>query len=256
MRILGCQLDIVWENKQANLAKVQRLLEAADPAPGTLVVVPEMFATGFSLNVAAIGEGEPSETESWLGTIAQGYGIWMLAGLVRRGSDGRGRNEAVVFNPNGQLMARYAKIHPFSHGGETQHYSAGDEVVTFDWSGCCVAPFICYDLRFPEIFRTAVRRRAQLFAVLANWPARRASHWSTLLQARAIENQAYVVGVNRCGSDPHQVYRGWSVIIDPQGEVIADAGEHEGTVSAEVGLGPLTTWRAEFPALRDMRWAT
>jgi len=117
-----------------------------------------------------------------------------------------------------------------------------------------VAPFICYDLRFPELFRMAVRQGAQLYVVIANWPASRVHHWVTLLQARAIENQAYVVGVNRCGSDPKVAYAGRSLVVSPRGVILADAGGGERVLSAELDLAALQAYRAEFPVLQDMRW--
>lgn len=252
MTIVCCQLDIAWENKSANYQKVRSQLEAAKVPAGSLVVLPEMFSTGFSMNVAGIHEGTPSETEEFLAATARDYGVFMLGGLVTLGADGRGRNEAVVFAPEGKLMARYCKIHPFTFGGESQHYGAGSEIVTFHWQGFVVAPFICYDLRFPEVFRAAVRRGANLFAVIANWPAKRVQHWTTLLQARAIENQSYVVGVNRTGHDPKLAYPGRSLIIDSRGEIMADAGSEEVALSVGVELDQVTAWRREFPALQDI----
>lgn len=253
MKILCCQLDIAWEDKRANYKKVRALLESASPPPESLVVLPEMFSTGFSMNVSAIQEGATSETERFLESVAREFRVFVLGGLVTPGKDGRGRNEAVVFHPDGKLLARYCKIHPFTFGGETQHYEAGSDIVLFDWAGFKVAPFVCYDLRFPEIFRIAAKRGAQLFAVIANWPSKRVNHWITLLQARAIENQAYVVGVNRSGNDPKLAYPGRSLIIDPLGEVIADAGTVETLASAAVDLAKVKAWRREFPALPDMR---
>jgi len=123
----------------------------------------------------------------------------------------------------------------------------------FAWQSFQVAPFICYDLRFPELFRASARRGAQLFAVIANWPLTRAQHWITLLQARAIENQAYVAGVNRCGRDPKLGYNGRSLIISPQGDILADAEDKECVISAELDLAGLLAWREKFPALQDMR---
>ncbi len=114
-------------------------------------------------------------------------------------------------------------MQPFRPGGESDHYAAGDDVVLFQWDRFTVCTLICYDLRFPEIFRRAVRRGANLFIVMANWPQTRISHWTALLKARAIENQAYVAGVNRIGKDPMHAYSGGSLIIDPRGEVLADA---------------------------------
>jgi len=116
-----------------------------------------------------------------------------------------------------------------------------------------VAPFVCYDLRFPEVFRIAAARGAQLLAVIANWPSAREAHWLTLLRARAIENQAYVAGVNRCGEDPRLRYTGRSVIIDPRGEVLADAGSDEAVITADIDLADLEEYRRSFPALADMR---
>jgi predicted amidohydrolase len=116
------------------------------------------------------------------------------------------------------------------------------------------APFICYDLRFPEVFRAAARRGAEIFLVIANWPDRREQHWVTLLQARAIENLAYVVGVNRSGRDPEHVYPGRSMIIDPHGKILADAGGGEAVISAEIDPAEVRNWRRDFPALADMHW--
>jgi omega-amidase len=253
MKIFCCQHDIVWENKPANHAKVKSLLAAAHIAPGSLVLLPEMFSTGFSMNVAAVCEGAARESESFLAQTARELGIYLLGGVATATPDGRGRNESVVFSPEGKEVARYAKLQPFNLGGEGKNYQAGNETVIFSWHNFVVAPFICYDLRFPEVFRGAVRRGAQLFAVIANWPVMRIQHWVTLLQARAIENQAYVVGVNRCGDDPKLKYNGRSLIVNPHGEILADAGAGECVINAELDLKGLLAWRADFPALKDMR---
>jgi predicted amidohydrolase len=138
-------------------------------------------------------------------------------------------------------------------GGESANYQAGREVAVFPWQGFTVAPFICYDLRFPEHFRAATRRGAQLITVIANWPVKRIGHWVTLLQARAIENQAYVAGVNRCGADPTLTYNGRSLIVSPKGDILADAGHGESVISAEVNLQELLDYRRELPFLADMR---
>ena len=253
MKIYCCQLDIQWENKAANRAKVLTLLDEIQPEEGSLVLLPEMFATGFSMNVSGIAESAGRETEMFLAATASKYKLYMLGGVVNTGSDGRGRNEAIVSGPDGRELVRYCKLHPFTFGGETRHYAPGEELSLFQWQGFTVAPFICYDLRFPEIFRSAVRRGAQLFTVIANWPQPREAHWITLLQARAIENQAYVAGVNRCGHDPKLAYSGRSLIIDPRGNIIADGGHEEVIISADLDLESLRTYRREFPALEDMR---
>lgn len=253
MRIAGIQLDIAWENKQANHAKVRALVAAAKLASGTLVLLPEMFSTGFSMNADSIAEGTARETERFLEALAKEFDVTVMGGVVNMGSDGRGRNQSLAVAPDGSTLARYAKIHPFSFGEETKHYAGGTEVVLFQHAGFEVAPFVCYDLRFPEIFRAAAKRGAQLLTVIANWPQPREEHWLALLKARAIENQAYVVGVNRCGRDPKLAYSGRSQVIGPKGEILADAGTSEGVLQAEIELGPLLEWRKAFPALADMK---
>ncbi|MBV9468141.1 MAG: carbon-nitrogen family hydrolase [Abitibacteriaceae bacterium] len=256
MKLYGCQLNIEWENKAANHAKVLAMLDAAMPEEGSLVLLPEMFATGFSMNVEGIAEGAEHQTAMFLAAVAAKYNVFIVGGLVTIGTDGKGRNEAAVFNPDGKEIARYCKLHPFSFGGETKHYMSGEDIAIFNWQDFTVAPFICYDLRFPEIFRAAVRRGAQLFTVIANWPQAREAHWITLLQARAIENQAYVAGVNRCGHDPKLAYSGRSLIIDPRGEIIADAGNGENIISTDLDLNALQKYRRDFPALEDMKAET
>ncbi len=325
MKIYGCQLDSVWENKAANFAKAEKLIAGAKAPPGSLVLLPEMFATGFSMNVASIAEPPPqdsgagvspaapssgagilpakpnsgarvspaaprsgagilpakpdilpvapasgagsptgrqdacpttqpsSETADFLSRTARQFGIYLMGGLVTVTKEGRGQNQAAVFSSDGKEIARYTKCQPFSLGGESQHYEAGRETMTFQWQDCLVAPFICYDLRFPELFRAAARRQAELFTVIASWPIKRIHHWVTLLQARAIENQAYVIGVNRTGADPKYVHNGRSLIVNPHGEILADAGTAEGVISADIDMAALRAWRSEFPALQDMR---
>ncbi|MBI3839364.1 MAG: carbon-nitrogen family hydrolase [Planctomycetia bacterium] len=253
MQIVGCQTDIVWENKAANHDRVRGLLLSSPIKPGALVVLPEMFATGFSMHVDTIAEPAGGETQTFLAEVARQFRSYLLGGVVTRAADGRGRNEAVVYGPDGQQVARYCKLHPFSYAGETKYYQAGETNVLFACHDFQVAPFVCYDLRFPEIFRRAVRRGAQLLVVIANWPQARESHWLALLRARAIENQAYVVGVNRAGSDPHARYGGHSLFVGPRGETLAEGGEGPELVTAEIELAPLLEYRRQFPALADMR---
>ncbi len=253
MKLYCVQMDIVWENKRANFSRVEALLHSAAPARGSLVLLPEMFATGFSMDVARVREGKGLETEQFLAATAKKLGIYLMGGLVTAGPRGKGRNQAVVFTPGGQELVRYTKLQPFTPGGESRHYQAGQSIALCKWNGFKLAPFICYDLRFPEHFRAATRQGAQLITVIASWPVRRISHWVTLLQARAIENQAYVAGVNRCGTDPELSYNGRSLILNPRGEILADAGNGESIINADLNLKELLTCRRELPFLADMR---
>lgn len=253
MNVLAVQLDIVWEDKAANHQKVRQLLEQAQPAPGALVVLPEMFATGFSMRAAALSDTASQATQQFLAGTAKTFGVYLAGGVVSDGQAGLGRNECVVYDPHGRELARYCKLHPFTYGGESAHYAAGEQVVLFDWAGFKVAPFICYDLRFPEIFRAAVKQGANLIVVMANWPVTRIAHWDALLQARAIENQAYVIGVNRCGQDPLLSYSGSSRIIGPRGDIIIAANAAECVIQAELNLAEVQNYRCDLPFLADMR---
>jgi omega-amidase len=260
MNIYCCQLDIAWEDKAANYRKVERLLAHARPQGDSLVLLPEMFATGFSMNVAEIAEdGGDGPTVQFLSRQAAALGVYIVGGFATHGDDGMGRNVLAVFCPDGKRVADYQKIHPFSVGDEHRHYVGGERVCTFEWAcsgsgtGTTVSPFICYDLRFPEIFRQGARAGAEVITLIANWPQARIEHWVTLLRARAIENQAYVAGVNRCGTDPKLVYTGRSIIVDPQGNVLADAGADERVITASIDVTALREYRRRFPFLADMR---
>ena len=251
MNIFCLQFDIAWERKASNHQRVARLIERAAPPAGSLLILPEMFATGFSMNVAAVSDAESRETQEFLADVAREREVYVAGGVVGRGSNGRGLNECVVYDPNGEEVARYAKMRTFTPGGESDHYDPGTSIALFEWQGFLVAPFICYDLRFPELFREAMRHGATLFTVMASWPAPRIEHWTALARARAIENQAYLAACNRCGDDPTAAYPGRSLIVDPLGKVIAEASGEECAVSADVDPSCVSTYRSKFPFLCD-----
>jgi predicted amidohydrolase len=253
VKVFALQLDIAWENKGANYAKVTDLLASAKPPGDSLVVLPEMFATGFTMNTENMAEPYGGETEKSLSQTAKAHGIWLVGGVAARGANGA-LNKALVFSPSGELAAYYAKQRLFTPGGESEHYVPGVRPKVFQWQQCMTSVFVCYDLRFPELFRqTAAANRPELFLVIASWPEKRILHWVRLLQARAIENQAYVVGVNRVGKDPYYTYVGRSLIIDPNGDILADAGEREGWISADLDLEKLKQYRQGLPFLDDMQ---
>ena len=254
MKAHAVQLDQVWEDKEANYEKATRLVAEAGVAPGSLIVLPETFPTCFSMNVPLTTADEPEKTEAFLAGLARKHEAWVTSGMtIPSDSDEKGRNVSVTFSPEGNRIGFYAKTHPAAIYNEQKSYEAGDEVTTFPLGDFTTCPFICYDLRFPEIFRIGVKKGANLFTVIANWPAVRLDHWVTLLRARAIENLAYVVGVNRTGNDPSLQYCGRSIIVDPHGEILADAGDSETVISAELDLGALEEWRKQFPVLKHAR---
>ena len=252
MKIYCCQPDIVWENKEANFKRVRALLGKRKLSPRSLIVLPEMFATGFTMNADAVAEGKNGPTDCFLREVAREKGAFIIGGLVRA-SRGQMVNEAVCIAPSGKRVARYDKLHLFSPGNESRHYVPGAGLTVFRWGEFKVGLFICYDLRFPEIFRMSVRRGADVLVVIASWPGKRHSHWTALLRARAIENQAYVIGVNRCGNDPQANYQGGSVVIDPWGETVSEAGAGEELLTADLDLTTIKRVRSGFPVLRDAR---
>jgi len=253
MRVYACQINCVWEDKAATNRVVSTLIERAAPVPGSLLVLPETYATGFSMNVNLTTEPVGGETQRFLSELAKQHDIYVTAGVVVRDAAGIARNQSVTFSPDGTEIGRYSKIFPFTRGKEHTVHAAGNSVETFACGPFTAAPFVCFDLRFPEIFRTAAIAGANLITVIASWPMPRTEHWMALLRARAIENQCYVVGVNRCGTDPGFTFEGRSQIIDPSGKIIADAGNGEGVVSAELDIEYLKAYRADLPFLADLR---
>jgi predicted amidohydrolase len=212
-----------------------------------------MFNTGFSRNIPVIAEDEHGETGFFLSSIAKTYHINLIAGYSEKAVvENKGRNVAAVYDRNGVLVTKYTKIHPFSFTGEDRYFMPGNRVVLFSLEGMAASLFICYDLRFPEIFRV-VARDVQAIFVIANWPSARSAHWETLLKARAIENQCFVIGVNRIGTDGYGlVYPGASHVFDPVGNDLCAGGDTEEFLIVEFSPDDVHNIRASFPALQDM----
>jgi omega-amidase len=250
VRVALLQMDLAWEDVAENHRRAARLLAEAKRGGASLAVLPEMFSTGFSMDAARIAQPAGGESETFLRDQARELGLWILASVPERGEP-TPRNMALLVSPEGAVV-KYAKIHPFSFAGEDKVYTAGDRVVTAEVEGVRVTPLVCYDLRFPEPFRTAAAE-TDLFVVVANWPGERREHWRTLLKARAIENQAYVVGVNRAGEGNGLRYAGDSAAIAPLGETLAEADAREQVLFADVDPGVVKKLRARFPALSDRR---
>jgi omega-amidase len=250
MKIFGLQFDIEWENPRVNYEQVFDLLESAAIEPGSLIVLPEMFATGFSMD-AELTSRFQSETQEFLCSVARKFGSFICGGLAMV-DDGLTRNSALLVDPTGEEIAAFPKQHLFTLLGEDKSYSPGKNSIVCQVGEFCFSGLVCYDLRFPESFRQAVTKGAEVFAVIANWPSVRAEHWVTLLRGRAIENQAYVIGINRCGEDPKCNYIGGSMVIDPQGNVLVEAGDGPQVISANIDIESLRKYRDEFPVLNDI----
>lgn len=253
MKVACCQLDIAWEDPSANHRRAAQLVEQAKLEPGSLLLLPEMFATGFSMNAQKVAEPVTGVTVRFLQGLAARHHIYVVGG-VALSREGEGpTNEAVCVTPRGDVEVSYRKVHLFSPAGENAGYTAGAARVTWSAPAVLTQPAVCYDLRFAELFRWPAKDAPQLIAIIANWPRRRHPHWLALLRARAIENQAYVAGVNRCGKDPACDYAGGSAIVDPLGNVLTEAGEDEQIIIADVDPATVDSYRQNFPALRDRR---
>lgn len=251
MRVAIIQLDTVWEQKEANYNRVNLLLDSLHE-PVDLICLPEMFATGFSMNASAIAEAPGGPTFQYLQHLAEIHKAAVLGTVVEQGRSG-GRNTALVFDRSGKLLSRYAKMHPFSFAGEDKHYEKGTELPVVALDGFQVATPICYDLRFPELFRQATFRGATLFIVPANWPQKRVHHWRQLLIARAIENLAYVIGINRAGTGNDLEYPGNSMVVAPSGELLAESGPGERIFTLDIEPETVAGYRQHFRFLDDMR---
>ena len=252
MRVAAVQHDVAWEDRAATLARLEPQLRAAAGAGARLVVLTEMFTTGFSMEPERVAEPEGGPSTDFLRTEAAELGVWLAGSVpVRPDAGGRPVNRLLLAGPGGELH-HYDKIHPFTYSGEHEHYAAGTGRITVDVEGVRVTPFVCYDLRFADEF-WAEAGGTDCYVVVANWPAARRTHWQALLVARAIENQAYVVGVNRVGDGGGLHYAGDSRIVDPLGEVLAAGAGGETILLADVDPDVVAETRKRYPFLADRR---
>jgi omega-amidase len=251
--VAGIQHDILWEQPEANFARLAPMIERAAADGARLVVLTEMYATGFSMKTERIAEPVGGPSARFLADRARELGVWVCATVPERPNGSElPYNQLILAAPDG-VTHRYAKIHPFTYGNEHRHYGAGDRFLIVDIDGVKCSFFVCYDLRFADEF-WAVARDTDCYLIPANWPEQRRDHWRTLLRARAIENLAYVVGANRVGSGGRVEYVGDSAIIGPFGEELADgAGAGETTLFADVDPAVVRKTRERYPFLDDRR---
>jgi predicted amidohydrolase len=253
MKVSVVQHDIAWEDPPATQERLRPMVGQAAAAGSRLVVLTEMYATGFSMATDRITEETGGPNEVFLVAQAAEHGVWLAGSVSQREPGGRPRNMGLLVAPDGTVH-RYAKIHPFSYAEEDKHYEAGTSTLTVDVEGLRVSLLICYDLRFADTFWD-LAERTDCYLVVANWPAARREHWRALLVGRAIENQAYVIGANRVGAAPRKLeYVGDSRIIDPVGLVLAEAAYTETVLTAEIDPDRVTEVRRDLPFLPDRRF--
>jgi len=259
MRVVGVQHRIEWHDPDATMARVQPQIGYAVAAGGDLVCLTEMFSTGFSMDTDTVVESVDGPSSAFLGREAaaaserSGRAIHLAASvpiLDPEVNPDLPVNRLMLYGPEG-LVAKYDKLHPFSLSGEDKHYAAGTDPLTVSINGTRVSFLVCFDLRFAYSFWD-LAFETDLFVVVANWPARRRLHWQTLLRARAIENLAYVLGVNRVGDDGNGFgHAGDTMLISPAGETLASAAEIETLVMGDVDPGQVTAVRERFGFLDD-----
>jgi predicted amidohydrolase len=242
------QTELAWLDIEANLDMFNRHL--AQLSPGTdLVVLPEMFSTGFSMEAAQYAETMEGKAVNWLQTVSRQKGLDITGSVMIR-DDERYFNRLIWARPDGKLLT-YDKNHLFTYAGEDKNYTPGRQHLTVELKGWRIRPFICYDLRFP-IWCRNLGPAYDLALYVANWPKQRIAHWQALLRARAIENQAYVIGVNRVGTDGKGYrFSGESAVISPTGEVLFEKSEEACVHTQVLKYRPLLRYRAAFPAWKD-----
>lgn len=241
------QTDLAWQDPVVNRAAFEPLLQQARGA--NLVLLPEMFTTGFSMQSAELAEPEGGPSSHWLLDQARQLDAVVAGSLIIQAADGSYRNRFLWARPDGSL-AWYDKRHLFRMAGEHKHFAAGDEQLVLELNGWRVRPLVCYDLRFPVWSRDA--GGTDLLLYTANWPAARRQHWNRLLPARAIENLCYVAAVNRIGEDGKgHAYSGDTQVLDFQGEALLNAGAASGVFCVTLNEAALTGYRERFPAHLD-----
>jgi predicted amidohydrolase len=249
LRLTMVQTDIIWENPVANRNHLTSLVE---PLRGTtdLIVLPEMFTTGFTLNGQNLAESMDGDTVEWMAQCSADLGAVLAGSIIVREKTSL-YNRLLWVSPEGSILS-YDKRHLFRYARENDIYSAGTEKKIFEVNGWKVRPFICYDLRFPS-WSANVNKEYDLGFYVANWPKARVQHWNALLVARAIENQAYIAGVNRVGRDGNDLrYSGNTALFDPQGGAIRQCGAGPEIVTSILSYEALEEYRTRFPAWMDM----
>jgi len=251
MKIGLVQYSPLWENKDANKAKITSLLKE-NKSEVNLLIFPEMTLTGFTMKSDELAEGLQGESFKFFSELAVGKKAHIFTGIIERGKR-KSFNTLLHIKPDGKLFKLYRKIHPFSYSKEDQFFEPGRRPARTKVKNWQVGLSICYDLRFPELYRKYAKKGAHLIVNIANWPDTRIDHWRTLLKARAIENQCYVVGVNRVGDDPKLHYNGFSSVYDPMGKEIVSVENEEKLIVAEIDKNYVNVIKKEFPFLEDIK---
>lgn len=259
MKFSLAQYEVARGDVAANLSRIGDLARSAAASGANLLCLPEMCTTGFDWRRNRELLESSAETLEAVAAVAKSCGVAICGSFLEKTESGRAANCFQYFNASGYVVARYRKLHLFTLFHEERHVEAGTDCVTFDTTHGCFGASICYDLRFPELFRRLTEQGALLHFLPAAFPHPRLAHWQTMLRARAMENQCFVVATNQCGVEGHgsdvgeTCYFGHSVVIDPWGEVVAEAGESETLLEVEIDLAQVESVRKRLSAWDDRR---
>ena len=250
MKIGLVQYNPVWENKEENKSKILNLV-SANREDVSLMVFPEMTLTGFTMKSKEFAEDLDGDSFNFFSELSKNKNVHCLAGIIEV-ENGNYFNTLVHINNKGELVKKYHKIHPFSYGKEDKNYTKGKNIQVTQIEDFKIGLSICYDLRFPELYRFYAKERADALIAIANWPDTRIAHWRSLLKARAIENQCYVIGVNRVGNDPKLNYPGYSSVYDPMGTELVSVKDYEKIIVENIDKKKVCETRDNLPFLNDI----
>ncbi|NHM29565.1 carbon-nitrogen family hydrolase [Neobacillus terrae] len=254
LKIACLQMDIVFGDPEANYLKARDLIEKAMKENPDILVLPELWTTGYDLTrLDELADQDCRETIRFLKDSAVKYNVHLVGGSAAGQTQDEVKNTLLIIDNKGELKKQYSKLHLFKLMDEHHYLVPGKEDGMFELENRKLAGVICYDIRFPEWIRTHTSQGAEALFVVAEWPKPRLNHWRALLIARAIENQCFVIACNRSGSDPNNEFAGHSMIIDPWGEVVAEAGEAEEVLTASVDFDRVGEIRKLIPIFADRR---
>ncbi|MDO3408298.1 carbon-nitrogen family hydrolase [Saccharibacillus sp. CPCC 101409] len=253
-KITCIQHNVIFGNPEANYKAFEQQIETAMKGGPDILVLPELWTTGYDLErLNEIAEDDAARSKAFLAELARKHNVHLIGGSAAKRTEEGVFNTLLAYDREGRQIAEYNKAHLFQLMDEHLHLQAGRETGDFELDGVKTAGVICYDIRFPEWIRLHAAAGAEVLFVVAQWPVERLSHWRALLTARAIENQCWVVGCNRSGTDPDHDFAGSSMIINPLGDIVAEAGKNDELLSAEIDTSETAEARGHIPVFEDRR---
>ncbi|MBZ0177923.1 MAG: hypothetical protein K8F36_01440 [Melioribacteraceae bacterium] len=251
MKIGIVQFDPIWESPQESIEKLEEILPKAYSVPD-LLVLPEMTLTGFTMNSKNFAEEINGISTQYFIRKSAELKTNIFAGVIEK-DDHKIYNSLIHIDAMGLIHARYRKIHPFSYAKENDFYDRGKKIVITKIDNYKIGMTVCYDLRFPELYRLYGKERCEIIINIANWPSPRIEHWLALSRAHAIANQCFMISVNRVGNDPYNDYPGKSCVYDPMGKEIFCANDSSGYFQIEINLEDVFTTREKYKFLNDIK---